>query len=115
MEGAKGLACWVWVRAGKLACPHMTVMCGALRAKRAAEAGLRAKRAAEAELRAKRAAEGHFHLKMDLLSAERPYHKPPLRGGRALRAGATRNRMCGAMQVVQPGSSLLGGGMVIRL
>ena len=74
-----------------------------LRAKRAAGPEQRAKRAAEAELRAKRAAEGHFHLKMGLLSAERPYHKPPLRGGRALRAGASRNRMCGAMQVVQPG------------
>ena len=74
-----------------------------LRAKRAAGPGQRAKRAAEAELRAKRAAEGHFHLKMGLLSAERPYHKPPLRRGRALRAGASRNRMCGAMQVVQPG------------
>ena len=74
-----------------------------LRAKRAAEAGLRAKRAAEAELRAKRAAEGHFHLKllkMGLLSAERPNRKPPLRGGKVLRAGASRPHMCGAVQVL---------------
>ena len=74
-----------------------------LRAKRAAGPDQRAKRAAEAELRAKRAAEGHFHLKMGLLSAERPHRKPPLRGGKALRAGASRTRMCGAMQVSQPG------------
>ena len=40
----------------------MTVMCGALRAKRAAEAGLRAKRAAEAELAREARREGHFSL-----------------------------------------------------
>ena len=41
-----------------------------------------------------------FHLKMGLLSAERPHRKPPLRGGRALRAGASRPHMCGAVQVL---------------
>ena len=78
-----------------------------LRAKRAAGPGQRAKRAAEAELRAKSApppAEGHFHLKMGLLSAERPHRKPPPRGGKALRA-ALRARECAELcMYLSPGS-----------